>query len=128
MEKKIEVDTSGLLNLIAGGMADHHESTFSNAEGGMEDDVDLLDAYSRAVTSVVERVAPSVVAINIEKNSPYKQQQSEGSGSGVIIAPDGFILTNNHVVENVSRVAVMLTDGRSLDQRSSVRMRRQTLP
>jgi S1-C subfamily serine protease len=117
MGKQIEVDTSGLLNLIAGSVSDRHESTFSGAEGSVEDDVNLLDAYSRAVTSVVERVAPSVVAISIEKNGPNRQQHSEGSGSGVIIAPDGFILTNNHVVEHVSRVSVMLTDGRSLEAR-----------
>jgi len=77
-----------------------------------KNEVELLDAYSRAVTSVVERVEPSVVAINIARKDVTFQGELEGSGSGVIIAPDGFILTNNHVVENVSKVEVRLTDGR----------------
>ncbi len=115
MGKHVEADTFGLLKLLAGGTAGSN-GTISHSDGGStNDDVGLLDAYSRAVTSVVERVAPTVVAINVEKNGSAAQQYAEGAGSGVIIAPDGFILTNNHVVENVSRVSVTLTDGRDME-------------
>ena len=56
------------------------------------DDLILLDEYSKRVTHVVEQVGPAVV--NIRTNS---RSRRSGSGSGVIIAPDGFILTNSHV-------------------------------
>ncbi len=115
MGKHIEADTSGLLKVLAGSVPDRTDSIYRNDVESRKDDAELLDAYSRAVTSVVARVAPAVVAINVEKNNSAPQQNSEGSGSGVIIAPDGFILTNNHVVENVSRVSVVLTDGRTIE-------------
>ncbi|MGQ9615003.1 MAG: S1C family serine protease [Spirochaetota bacterium] len=86
-------------------------------DGGEKNEVELLDAYSRAVTGVVERVEPSVVAINVARRDKTVEGELEGSGSGVIIAPDGFILTNNHVVENVSRVEAKLTDGRVIPAR-----------
>src|SRR5438093_13074242 len=57
------------------------------------DDMALLDEYSRTIVSAVDRVAPSVVNIESRGDSPRG-----GSGSGVIIAPDGFLLTNRHVV------------------------------
>ena len=68
-------------------------------------DMELLDAYSRAVVEVVERVGPAVAAIRL--------QRTEGAGSGVIIAPDGFILTNAHVVEGADEFSVTFTDGKS---------------
>ncbi len=64
-------------------------------------DHEFLDAYSRAVTRVVEKVGPAVVSITA----------SGGGGSGSIITPDGFVLTNNHVVEKASQVEVVLTEG-----------------
>jgi S1-C subfamily serine protease len=68
------------------------------------DDDKLLDAYSRAVTRVVESVGPAVVKI----------QSDRGSGSGVIFTPDGLVLTNSHVVARAEHVTAMLPDGRSL--------------
>ncbi|MBN1836141.1 MAG: trypsin-like peptidase domain-containing protein [Spirochaetales bacterium] len=79
-----------------------------------EKDADLLDAYSRAVIRVAEQVGPSVVAINVSKKSGRRGPGGEGAGSGVIITPDGFVLTNNHVVEESDGLEVSLTDGRSL--------------
>jgi S1-C subfamily serine protease len=80
-------------------------------------DQELLDAYSRAVTRVVETVGPSVVAISIRRNRGGGGGGAEpggaGAGSGVIITPDGFVLTNNHVVEDCDGLEVSLTDGRT---------------
>src|ERR1700722_13984791 len=78
----------------------------------IHDDNELLDAYSNAVISVVEKVGPSVVQIQTNKNvSPTTQGQ--GLGSGVIITPDGFILTNNHVIDKAKTIEVGLTTGDS---------------
>jgi S1-C subfamily serine protease len=77
-------------------------------------DTELLDAYSRAVTGVVARVSPAVVHIRVKKEMPRRNMappEVEGSGSGLIITPDGYIVTNSHVVEDVNTVEVSLADG-----------------
>jgi S1-C subfamily serine protease len=81
-----------------------------SAEG--RQDVELLDAYSRAVITVVDSVGPAVVGISVK---PEGQAGRAGSGSGVIITPDGYILTNDHVVHNAKHLTVTLRDGTSLD-------------
>src|SRR5262249_15769394 len=81
---------------------------------GDKSDEDLLDAYSRAVVGVVEKVGPAVVNIGVKKRQARSMQAAEGAGSGVIITPDGFVLTNNHVVENAGELEVGLTDGTSI--------------
>jgi S1-C subfamily serine protease len=70
----------------------------------------LLDAYSRAVIDVVDRVGPTVVRLDVTTAG----QRRGGTGSGVIVAPDGLVLTNSHVVDGASRVNVTTVDGRSL--------------
>jgi S1-C subfamily serine protease len=70
---------------------------------------ELLDAYSRAVIHVVEKVGSAVVSIGVRNGG--RGVQGEGAGSGLIIAPDGFILTNNHVVAGAKSIEVRLTDG-----------------
>jgi S1-C subfamily serine protease len=76
------------------------------------DDAPLQDAYSSAVTSVVEKIAPTVVNIRV-RHVDTGRSNAGGTGSGVIIAPDGFILTNSHVVHGAKDIQVTLADGRN---------------
>ena len=74
-------------------------------------DAALLDEYSRAVVSAVQRVAPSVVNIEVQQRSKNQPRDIAGNGSGFVITPDGFILTNSHVVHGASRIVVNLPGG-----------------
>jgi len=77
-------------------------------------DEELLDSYSRTVARVVELVGPTVVNIRVHRANQASQPgpESGGTGSGFVIAPDGFILTNSHVVHGAGRMEVALADGR----------------
>ncbi len=73
----------------------------------------LFDEYSRAVTRVVDAVAPSVVSISVSHGGgDSTQRNNQGTGSGFVFADDGLILTNSHVVEGANLVEVSLPDGR----------------
>jgi S1-C subfamily serine protease len=78
------------------------------------DDGSLLDEYSRTIVSAADRVGPAVVNIDIKQRLDSRRGPREvgGSGSGFVIAPDGFILTNSHVVHAANQIAVSLPDGR----------------
>jgi S1-C subfamily serine protease len=76
----------------------------------------LLDAYSAAVVGAVERVGPSVAHLEVSlAGSPRQRQarQAKGSGSGFVFTPDGFLLTNSHVVEGARNVRASFADGSS---------------
>ena len=84
----------------------------SDGDGGRAaDENDALDAYSRIVTKVAETLSPSVANLRVSKR--YRQEQ--GGGSGVVITPDGFILTSAHVVQSTDRGSASLSDGREFD-------------
>jgi S1-C subfamily serine protease len=68
------------------------------------DDRELLDAYSTAVVGAIDAVGPAVVRVERER----------GGGSGVIFTPDGFVLTNSHVVHGTRHPTVTLSDGHAL--------------
>jgi S1-C subfamily serine protease len=86
-------------------------SGFTGRNDVSTDDL-LLDEYSRSVVSAVARVAPAVVNIEIEQRVKNRPRDVAGSGSGFVITPDGFILTNSHVVHHSTRIVVNLPDGR----------------
>jgi S1-C subfamily serine protease len=77
----------------------------------------LLDAYSRAMVGVVEGVAPAVVGISVLKQPAPWAPGGIGGGSGVIIAPDGYILTNDHVVSGAGQLRVGMMDGTMMEAR-----------
>jgi S1-C subfamily serine protease len=81
-------------------------------------DNEALDAYSRAVISAAEKVSPSVVNIDVQMRDgrraarPDFPHEARASGSGFLFTPDGFILTNSHVVHEADDIGVTLADGR----------------
>jgi S1-C subfamily serine protease len=72
---------------------------------------EALDAYSRAVTSVVDKVGPAVASVSVKT----RRRSREGGGSGVLFTPDGYLLTNAHVVHGAREVSVALPDGATYD-------------
>ncbi len=78
--------------------AEHHEA------------ISLLDAYSRAVIAVVEGVSPAVVSIFLRRQN-RRRFEPAGAGSGIVLTPDGYILTNFHVVQHADVIEVVFTDG-----------------
>lgn len=94
---------------------DYSGSAAGQATATIELEDELLDAYSKAVMGVVKKVGPAVVNVRVKRRvsarSGAMPYEAEGSGSGVIITPDGYIVTNSHVVEEAGTVEVTLPDG-----------------
>jgi len=99
--------------MIGAAFADELNDNNRRRSEGTQD-LELLDAYSRAVISVVDAVGLSVVSVSLGKPDHRRGPEPAGTGSGVVIAPDGYILTNDHVVQNAGHLTVNLTDGTSL--------------
>jgi S1-C subfamily serine protease len=76
-------------------------------------DGDVLDAYSAAVVGAVEAVGPAVVSVYVGGSADDAARARGGAGSGVVVTPDGYILTNEHVVQRAQSVRVAFVDGRS---------------
>lgn len=101
------------------GLNERERSNPIGGSGRFENE-ELLDAYSRAVVTASKRVSPAVVHIRVEQEAGRgrgrhrQNRQQAGSGSGFMISPEGFIVTNNHVVEAARKIMVDLPDGRTL--------------
>lgn len=85
-------------------------------------EAEILDAYSQTVIMAVEHIGPAVVSVGLAMSAPEQLKRRgvseiRGVGSGVIITPDGYVLTNSHVVQSAERIEVRLQDGRDFSAR-----------
>lgn len=98
------------------------ENNYSFIDYAPRPDAELLDSYSRTITGVVGQVAEAVVHIQVRKPAePRRGQERQreqqfvpASGSGFVISSDGFVVTNNHVIEGAREIRVALADGRTV--------------
>ena len=89
------------------------ELTFIGAAYDIPDDDEALDAYSRSVTTVAERLTPSVANLRVSRRV-RGGRRLDGGGSAVVITPDGFTLTSAHVIERTDGGRASFVDGREL--------------
>jgi S1-C subfamily serine protease len=104
------------LRIFSAGEAGLNEGALPHRAA--DSDEALLDAYSRSVIGAAGRVSPSVVHIESNRPAPGRPSQApevSATGSGFIFTPDGFILTNSHVVHGAQRLTVTLYEGRRCD-------------
>jgi S1-C subfamily serine protease len=117
----MEMDNIELLPLSDAQLSDSSASARSPSAAAVDPDVAALDAYSQVVIRAAEAVGPAVVNIEVRHRGRRQRaaQQAEGremtgSGSGFVFAPDGFILTNSHVVHEAEQIEATFADGRQL--------------
>jgi S1-C subfamily serine protease len=91
------------------------ERESARAESVARDDTALMDAYSNAVVDVVEAVSPAVVHVQVK--GVRGGRPAQGSGSGVIVSPDGLVLTNNHVIDGAQSITLVQGDGQHFSAR-----------
>ncbi len=114
------------VRFLSSGDAGSRSEMFSPVPGdgpsGDPADAELLDAYSRAIVEAVKKISPSVVGVRVYPGSRDSRQgkpavspreNGSGSGSGFVLTPDGYVLTNSHVVHGAGRVEITLSDGES---------------
>ncbi len=91
------------------GSLEHKENESNSVDFGRGDDSALLDAYSRAVIGAADEVGPAVLHLQIDGGG-----DRGGAGSGVVFTPDGYVLTNSHVVAGAKRLQATFPDGRAM--------------
>ncbi len=105
-----------VLGFLGEGLAGSHSNSGPTRAGDAPADEALLNSYSRAVVETVETVAPAVV--HVEVAGTRNGRAAQGTGSGVVVSPDGLILTNNHVIDTSQAITVSLSDGRKFAARA----------
>ena len=121
MSEHEHIDTDGNWAVDAPAMfVTDGEPTLGETASGVpkarDDDAAALDAYSRTVIGAVDLVGPAVVSVHVGQQRD-DSSVAAGSGSGVIVTPDGYLLTNQHVVHRAVRVSIKLTNGEQVEAR-----------
>ncbi len=97
------------------GPAGSGPASASGEPQAVSPETELLDAYSRAVVHVVESVGPAVVSISLGRPTRADEFEPAGAGSGFVLTPDGYIVTNSHVVQDAAKIEAVFTDGSRLN-------------
>ena len=100
-----------LISLIA----DEGAESSAHAPAAPPDDAALLDIYSATIVRAVERVGPSVALVSVRKRTGGRRIERDGTGSGFVFTPDGYLLTNSHVVHGASSIRIAFASGREFD-------------